>query len=203
MIHRKVVIYLFLGLLIGCGQAEDQPITNPNPPRVTFDEEILVMEKAYDVMRAIQNRNMTDLAQFVHPQKGVLFSPYATVDSKRAQVFMPAQVKGLLTNKKQIEWGTEAGKGDPIRLSPDDYFKTYVYDVDFIETDFVTYNGYYKETNSIQNITEAFPESNYIEFFVPGSEEYEGMDWKSLKLVFTDYKGEPYLAGVVHDQWTP
>ncbi|TKD72016.1 hypothetical protein [Pseudalkalibacillus hwajinpoensis] len=203
MIHRKVVIYLFLGLLIGCGQAEDQPITDPNPPRVTFDEEILVMEKAYDVMRAIQNRKMTDLAQFVHPQKGVLFSPYATVDSKRAQVFMPVQVKGLLTNKKQIEWGTEAGKGDPIRLSPDDYFKTYVYDVDFIETDFVTYNGYYKETNSIQNITEAFPESNYIEFFVPGSEEYEGMDWKSLKLVFTDYEGEPYLAGVVHDQWTP
>ncbi|MBN8210341.1 hypothetical protein JI666_16430 [Bacillus sp. NTK071] len=203
MIHRKVIICLFLCLLIGCSQSDDQDMTDSNLPRVTFDEQIVVMEQAYDVLSAIQNRKMTDLAEFVHPKKGLLFSPYGTVDNKRSQVFMPAQVKDLLTNKKQLEWGTEAGKGEPIRLAPEDYFKTYVYDVEFIETDFVTYNGYYRETNSIQNITEAFPESNYIEFFVPGSEEYEGMDWKSLKLVFTNYEGEPYLAGIVHDQWTP
>ncbi len=201
LIHRKVVICLFFGLLIGCAEVDNQPVTDV--PQVTFDEQIIVMEKAYDVMKTLENREMTDLGEFVHPKKGLLFSPYGTVDKKRAQVFMPDQLKDLLSSKKQIEWGTEAGKGDPIRLEPEDYYKTYVYDVAFIETDFVTYNDYYKETNSIQNVTEAFPDSNYVEFFVPGSDEFEGMDWKSLKLVFTSYKGEPYLTGIVHDQWTP
>ncbi|WP_270181511.1 hypothetical protein [Alkalihalobacillus sp. CinArs1] len=195
---RKGVICLFLAvLLVGCtnGHVEEKPVEAEKP--------VSVMERSYNVLSAIKNEEMEALSNVVHPTKGLLFSPYTTIDKKRAQVFMKGQVEKLLEFEKQFEWGVSAGKGDPIRLTPREYFDQYVYDVEFLETDFVTQDGMYKQTNSVENIHEAFPESTYVEYFVPGSEEYEGMDWKSLKLVFSDYEGEPHLVAIVHDQWTP
>jgi hypothetical protein len=32
--------------------------------------------------------------------------------------------------------------------------------------------------------------------------EYEGMDWRSLRLVFEKKNDIWYLVGIIHDQWT-
>jgi hypothetical protein len=33
-------------------------------------------------------------------------------------------------------------------------------------------------------------------------EDYGGMDWVSLRLVFIEEEGSWFLVGIVHDQWT-
>jgi hypothetical protein len=43
-----------------------------------------------------------------------------------------------------------------------------------------------------------------VEFFFPGFEKkYDGLDFRALRLVFRIENKNPYLVGVVHDQWTP
>lgn len=201
MFKRKVIFFWLLTfLLASC--ATDKPIEE-EPGDSKKPLQSTVMDRSYQVLSALKNNKMEKLSTIVHPTKGVLFSPYTTVDKKRAQVFMQGQVKELLKSDKQYEWGTSAGKGEPIRLTSREYFDRYVYDVDFLETDFVTYNDVYKQTNSVQNINDMFPKSNFVEYFVPGSEEFEGMDWKSLKLVFSEYQGEHHLVAIIHDEWTP
>ncbi|MCA0987684.1 hypothetical protein [Guptibacillus algicola] len=204
MFMRKGFFFLFLaGILVACNANQPPPTVEEKPVEAKKPQETNVMEQSYYALSAIKNGDMNELAAVVHPNKGVLFSPYMTVDKNRAQVFMKGQLEMILDSDKQYEWGVSAGKGDPIRLTPREYFDQYVYDVDFLETDFVTLDAMYKQTNSVENIQQAFPESTYVEYFVPGSEEFDGLDWKSLKLVFMDYEGEPHLVGIIHDQWTP
>ena len=74
------------------------------------------MNKAYQVVNLIKEEKMEKLADYIHPKKGVLFSPYGTIDKKRAQVFMPPLIKDLFDNSKQMEWGINPETGDPIRL---------------------------------------------------------------------------------------
>ena len=204
MIRALIIFFLLFSIMIGCAieKPQDPGVVEADRPASV---QSMAMEKAYLVLNALNDKDMEEISRSVHPQKGVLFSPFGTVDKKRAQVLMPAQLKELLhvKNQKQLEWGTDEGNGKPIRLTPDAYFEQYVYDAEFSETELVTYDGSYQETNGIQNIKDTFPNSHFVEFFVPGSEESEGMDWKSLKLVFSEYDQELYLVGIVHDQWTP
>ncbi|WP_226658673.1 hypothetical protein [Pseudalkalibacillus hwajinpoensis] len=204
MIRALIIFFLFFSIMIGCAieKPQDPGVVEADRP---VSVQSIAMKKAYFVLNALKEKEMEEISRSVHPQKGVLFSPYGTVDKKRAQVLMPAQVKELfqVKNQKQLEWGTEPGKGEPIRLTPNAYFDQYVYDAEFSETELVTYDGTYQKTNSIQNIKETFPNSHYVEFYVPGSEEFEGRNWKSLKLVFSEHHHDFYLVGIVHDQWMP
>ena len=204
MIRAMAIFFLFFSIILGCAIEKPQDLGEVEAERPASVQSI-VMKKAYLVLNALREEEMDKVSRYVHPQQGVLFSPFGTIDKKRAQVLMPSQVKELfrVPNQKQLEWGTDAVKGDPIRLTPESYFEKYVYDVEFSETEFVTYDGIYKDTNRIQNIDEAFPNSHYVEFYVPGSEEYDGMDWMSLKLVFSEHHNDLYLVGIVHDQWSP
>ncbi len=43
----------------------------------------------------------------------------------------------------------------------------------------------------------------FIEYHFSGfEEEYGGMDWVSLRLVFVQEGGQWYLVGLVNDRWT-
>ena len=56
--------------------------------------------------------------------------------------------------------------------------------------------------NSLNNLIEIYPSADFVEFYYGGSEKYDGMDWRALRLVFEEYKGKPYLIAIVNDQWT-
>ena len=202
MIRHIAIGFLLLCLLSACVSEESEP-QNLGKVKADSPESVQssVMNKAYQVVNLIKDEKMEELADYIHPKKGVLFSPYGKIDKKRAQVFMPPLFKDLFHNSKQLEWGTNPETGDPIRLNFDTYFDHYVYDAEYGETDFVTYDGVHKEANRVQNVEGTFTESHYVEFFVPASEDTEGMEWKCLILVFSGYGGKPYLVGIIHDQW--
>lgn len=93
----------------------------------------LVEEAASTVMNSIKNKNMKQLAAWVHRDKGLRFSPYAYVDTKNDLVFTREEVEGLMNDSTKRVWRTFAGSGDLIELTFADYYKRFVYDADFIQ----------------------------------------------------------------------
>jgi hypothetical protein len=65
------------------------------------------------------------------------------------------------------------------------------------------YNQVNERGNNINNIADIYEGKQRVEFYFPGFDpQYEGMDWKSLTLVFDQVKGQRELIGVIHNQWT-
>ena len=97
-------------------------------------------------MNSIKNKDMDTLSTYVHPSKGLRFTPYTYIDMENDQLFTAEEVLGLNGDSTLYIWGA--------------------YDVTGFEP------------------------------------EYEGIDWKSLTLVFEKDSGDCYLVGIIHGQWT-
>lgn len=161
-----------------------------------------VRNRANEALAALKNRDMAKLSSLVHPDKGVRFSPYTYVDNKH-MVFTGEQIKDIYSNEKKYLWGSYDGSGEPIELTFHNYFNKFVYDKDFSSAPQIGYNQILREGNTKVNIKEFYPEGIFVEYHFPGfDQQYAGMDWVSLRLVFENKDGVWYLVGVVHDQWT-
>jgi hypothetical protein len=159
-------------------------------------------ETAAQVIQALAQKDMTAAAEFVHPEMGVRFSPYAYVREEH-QVFMPDEIASLEGSEETYLWGQYDGSGEPIELTFDDYYEKFVYSADFANPEDMAVNARIGQGNTINNIQDFYPDSSYVEYHFSGfEEEYGGMDWESLRLVFVQEDGAWYLVGVVHDEWT-
>lgn len=163
----------------------------------------IIEKRSKDVLTAIKNYDMKKVANYVHPDKGVRFSPYAYVDVKKDLVFTAKQVKNLASDTKIYHWGYYDGSGEPIQLKFSDYYQRFIYDVDFVNAPQVGYNKTLGHGNTINNAFEVYKNSIIVEYHFPGFDpQYEGMDWRSLRLVYQKKNNVWYLVGVIHDQWT-
>lgn len=163
----------------------------------------MVEDYAKEAMAALKEKDMDKLSQLIHPEKGVRFSPYTYVEKDKDLVFSADKVKNLMEDTKKYIWGVYDGIGEPIELTFSDYYKKFVYDADFINAPQVGYNKAIGTGNTINNSFEFYKNSIIIEYHFPGIElKYEGMDWRSLKLVFEKYQDKWYIVGIIHDQWT-
>lgn len=162
-----------------------------------------VQQRADLVLHALKDRNMEKLASYVHPQKGVRFTPYGYVDLQKDLVFSASQLPGALKDPKKLTWGAYDGTGDPIKLSFKEYLDKFVYDQDFVEAPQIVFNQIIPRGNSLNNIQEAYPGAAFIEYYFPGFDpQYNGMDWRAIRLVFEKKDNVWYLTGITHDQWT-
>lgn len=159
-------------------------------------------EAAEAVILALKEADMTALAAYIHPDKGLLFSPYAHIDTASAKVF-PAAGLPALTDPTVYTWGSHDGTGDPIELTFQQYFDKFVYDKDFIEPETIGVNEIKGEGNTLVNIKDVFPNSYVMDYYFSGFDaQYNGMDWESLILVLEELDGAWYVSAIVHSQWT-
>ena len=157
---------------------------------------------ANEIMYAIKNREFDLLSTYVHPDKGLRFTPYTYVRDVDL-VFRPEQVSDLLTDPTEYLWGYFDGTGFDIRLSFQDYYLAFVYDEDYAQPQFVGFNEIIGRGNTINNIAEFYPDAQVVEYHFFGFEpRYAGMDWRSLRLILEQADGVWYLVGIVHDEWT-
>lgn len=163
----------------------------------------IIADEAAQIVRALHDRNMSALAVFVDPQKGVRFSPYVFVDPHNDVVMSPAQLRAALADRRQRRWGAHDGSGEPIRLNFPEYYRRFVYDRDFSTATEINYNVDTRRGNTRNNIREIYPGAIVVEYFLPGgtTDETE-LNWVSLRLVFQRSKDRWLLAGIVHDEWT-
>ncbi len=88
-------------------------------------------------------------------------------------------------------------------MSIKNYFGKFVYDEDFLNAKQKSINEFLGSGNSLNNLREVFPGSDFTEFYFPGFDpKYEGMDWRTLRLVFKTENNRPWLIAIVHDEWT-
>lgn len=163
----------------------------------------IIEKRSMDVLTAIKDFDLEKLADAIHPDKGVRFSPYGYVDVKNDVVFTTEEVKNLAADSKTYIWGHYDGSGEPISLNFSDYHKKFIYDVDFVNAEQVGYNKTLGYGNSLNNSFDVYKNSIIVEYYFSGFDpQYEGMDWRSLRLVFEKKDEAWYLVGIIHDQWT-
>ena len=164
-------------------------------------EKAQVLAKSKQVVSALKDKNVKTLASYVHPTKGVRFSPYGSIDTEKDLTFRRRDVLKLYALPAYV-WGQADGSGDDIKLNFAGYYKKFVYDKDFARAPKVGYNRIVKQGNTIVNLTEAYPKAKFVEYHFLGTRKHDGMDWRSLRLVFEKSGKNWYLVGVSHDQWT-
>lgn len=162
-----------------------------------------ILAAAASVMELLEAQDLAGLADYVHPEKGVRFSPYFYTDLTDDQLFMKENVPGLFEDEQIYYWGAYDGSGEPIELNFSDYYALFIYDEDFLQAEMIGNNVPIGQGNTYDNIFEAYPEARFTEFHFPGFDpEFAGIDWRSLRLIFESLEGHFYLVGITHGQWT-
>jgi len=168
----------------------------------TKADSLLLLKISSEILRAIKKREYAKLVTFFHPKHGVRFSPYASINTKSDRLLSSSSFIKFAKQNKHINWhssfeGTEF-------LTVDQYLKKHVYDADFITAPVKSTNKFHSHGTDLNNISEIYTKCDVVEFYFPGfKKEYEGMDFKGLRLVFKWYNKRPYLIAIVHDEWTP
>jgi len=75
--------------------------------------------------------------------------------------------------------------------------------VDFANAPQIAINHRLGVSTTMDNAEKFYPEAMIVEYYFPGFDaQLEGMDWRSLRLVFQQDNSTWYLVGIIHDQWT-
>lgn len=154
------------------------------------------------VLAALAEQDYAALAALAD-QGGVRFSPYAYVDTEHDVVLGPKALAMLAQDTTVREWGSYDGSGEPISMDWADYRDRFVWDRDFTAVTQVSEDAEIGSGNTPSNIAEAYPGAHFVEYHDPGEDpQYEGMDWRSLRLVMVPDGEDWRLVGVVHAEWT-
>ena len=164
------------------------------------------LEAAATVMTVLKNGDMEQLAAWVHPEQGLRFSPYPYVDLENDLVFTRDQVSALMDDSTAHVWRTFPGTGEVIELTYADYAKRFVYDADFIKDADIALNEILGEMTTLSNLNEVYPQEthDFVDYYIDVIDPaHEGMDWRSLRLVFEKIGDDRMLVGIIHDHWRP
>lgn len=166
-------------------------------------EQAQVLALSRRVISALKQRNIKTLANYVHPSKGVRFSPYGYIHTDGEDlVFKKSEAAKLSNSRKIYDRGAYDAGENEIKMNFADYYKKFIYDKDFARAPQIAYNKIIKQGNTIVNIAEAYRDARFVEYHFAGTKKYGGMDWKSLRLIFEKSGAKWYLVGISHDQWT-
>ncbi|HOZ84477.1 MAG TPA: hypothetical protein PK191_03250 [Niabella sp.] len=228
---KKYIVLLMIGVVVltgcknGCGKKDNSTLPVEDTTQVNLGElpdtgtavdpgadsvhaatsKVTSLTKlTKEVLTIFKNKDYAKLEGLIHPDEGVRFSPYATVDFNSDKQFLRSEFTALVTrdkNKKMV-WGSYDGSGDPINLTPEEYFNKFVYDANFVNPEKYAVDNIIKTGNSVNNLKSIYEGSNFTESNFSGSKKNSGIDWKSVRLVFKQINGKYYLVGIVHDQWT-
>ena len=162
-----------------------------------------LLNTAYYVLQALKNHDYAVLASMVHPQRGVTCTPLSTISPGADRVLTQDQVKNLTNDIGVYTWGTLDEQGTPISMTIQQYFAQYVFDTDYTRASLIGIDQIMISGNALENISQVYSDCRFVDFSVPGRKETnQGLDWRSLKLVFQSDGSCWYLVAMVHGQWT-
>lgn len=176
--------------------------TTAAPPSKTVSTTQAVLDCAAQIVLDLKEKDMTALSDYVDPQMGLRFSPYAAVQDKD-QLFPADKVAGIFSDNTVYNWGAYQASGLPIDLTFADYYAKFIYDVDFASAPQISLNSRLGKSTTLDNAAEFYSGAMIVEYHFPGFDlSLEGMDWRSLRMVFLQDNDTWYLVGIIHDQWT-
>ncbi|MGP5216358.1 hypothetical protein [Psychrobacter celer] len=199
-------MFAFVLAATGCQSSAESTINasaqSTNPPVTTDMSQQTLKQQALRIQRALANNDYARITKDIHPTRGVRFSMYAYVRPESDKVFSREQYAQYLQQSKiRFTWGERDGTGEPLIIPLPEYLDTWVKAKTFNDAT-LSVNEFQKSGNSINNLNKIYQNSDVVEFYYKGSDEYSGLDWRALRLVFDDYQGKRYLVAVITDQWT-
>jgi hypothetical protein len=206
----KNILFISLGLLLltCCNQGNlnhenSLSAENIQNESVTVNKDSIILELTTQVLTSIKNSDFDVFSKFIHPTLGVRFSPYAFIDTLKDVKLTSQEIKDLVKKQIAINWGSYDGSDDIILLNINEYFKKFVYNADYLNSEQKSINIIVRTGNTVNNIDSIYKNCDFTENHFSGiDKKFEGIDWCSLRLVYKKYHDNYYLVGVIHDQWT-
>ncbi len=202
---KALLITLMISLIMTwCGTKVDEKIcTDINDPKTCKIASTEVIDikglhtTAVDVLTALKNNDEKKLITLMS-KDGIRFSPYNYV-SDLDIVMTQTNIKDITDSKKTQERWYKDWTGEPISMNFQDYRKRYIYDAKFM-TDGVSYlNTKVQRWTVLNNIYDIYSGDTILEYYIPGTSKlYEGMDWKSLTIIFSKENKLRKIKGIVH-----
>jgi len=193
----KILSYIGLSaflLLNACKQSQTVKVDNSTNT---------IRKQSQIIIEQLDSKNYSALIDFIHPQKGLYFSPYTYVQKDRYPHVSKGDYRSFIKPDSLIYWGEQDGTGDSILLNFHNYSDKYIYRAKYLEAEHFSIDSIMGKGNTINNIKSIFPNATIVEYHFPGLEpKYQGMDWCSLRLVFEEFEQKFYLVAIVNDQWT-
>lgn len=154
-----------------------------------------------EILQLLKAKNYQKLASYIHPEKGLRFSMYAYVLPEKDKTFSKANFEKYINSNIKFTFGERDGSGEIYITTLKSYLENWVFKRDFTAAEYYL-NEFKGHGNSLNNLIEIYPENDFTENHIKGSEQYGGMDWNSLRLVFEEFEGKNFLVAIVNDEWT-
>jgi hypothetical protein len=161
----------------------------------------IIEARSRNALSALKLPHMSRLSRYVHPTRGLRFSPYVSVEASD-RLFTRNQVRYLGNSTQPYHWGSFDGTGDDILLTWRNYYRRFVYDRNFAAASKVSYNTSISRGNTTSGLNARYPGAIFVEYHFPGTDAMNFMNWKSLWLIWQRSGTTWYLSGIAHDEWT-
>jgi hypothetical protein len=188
---------------VGDSPRADSPLAAGTRPLSSDRARRAIEPRNADVVAAVVAHDVEALSRFVHPVKGVRISHYTYIRPDSDNHFTAMQLREAWLSDRALYWGESDGTGEPIRMPLRAYLGRF-YTRDFARAPRVGYNAAPIGTgNTLNNIADVYPGAIIVEHNFPGFEEqYGGMDWQSMWLMYEPHEGSWYLVGIARGFWT-
>lgn len=212
---KKIIYTMLITLLASC--TKEKPNSEPaqnNSADVTVTgslksvrepikqtKEEILKNLNTEIISSLKSNDYTRFSQFIHPHKGIRFSMYVYVQPEKDKHFSRDDFNRYISMPTKFTWGAKDGTGDLLVVSLQNYLQQWVFKRDFMQAQFYL-NEFKGKGNSLNNLLKIYPNADFTENYIPGSEKYSGMDWNSLRFVFEEFQGKYYLVALINDEWT-
>ncbi len=179
------------------GEEEEKKEETPKEEELIMplpkDAERIISARAGYAVTYLERESLDRLAnKYFHPDKGVHFYPFGL--NTDGYAFSRSSVVEAMDDPTQLRWGEV--NGTPIQMSFQEYYKKYIYDLNYEKESLVNYNELYasgKSGLSFAQIEEKFPGCIFADYYKQG---------KSLILVFEKAKNRKswYISAVIHNE---
>lgn len=179
----------------------------------SIEIETELLAKTETIFYHLEAFNWQELANDVHPEKGLFFSFYADAGSPFAQeVAFTKDALRELEGTETFVWGYDMGDYK-FEFPINEYVTTFLINHSQrwdgensieINYDVVMYNDSVVDSGGIINtIPEYFPEAKYIEYYSPSPSEELWHQWQALRFIYEEFDGQWYLIGIARDVHSP
>ncbi|KQR92567.1 hypothetical protein ASG01_11695 [Chryseobacterium sp. Leaf180] len=203
----KRYIWLFV-LIFSCQKKPEKTTIKPVEEKISASQisakispEKNIKQLSYELINALKSENYVYFSSKIHPEKGVRFSMYAFINQKRDKVFTKEDFDRYIKTNILFTWGEKDGSGELYRSTLQNYVSDWIMKKDFSKSQMLL-NKSMATGNSLNNTKDAYPNAEFVEFYIPGTEKHSKMDWFALRFVYEKYDGKYFLVGIVNDQWT-
>lgn len=205
----KLIALTGVFILSACGttlpshrghQAENSPHRPISSEQIVAPDKQILITQADNIYNLLKSKQYTKLTEYIHPTKGVRFSMYAYVSDNDRLFSQTDFDKYIMQPKIKFTWGEKDGTGESLIISLPDYLDTWV--MQDTKFDTISINAFTQSGNSLNNLMVFYPNQPFVEYSFKGSDKWQYMDWRCLRLVFAPHEGKLYLVGVITDQWT-